>query len=175
MMLIGKILTEAMMHQQKHVTFLPAYGAEVRGGTANCQMVISDDLIYSPTVEMADSLLILNQPSYERFKKRLLADGIAFVNSSLVETDGEINPRALVSVRASDVANELGRPMVANVVLLGALNAVEGLLRHEDLENTLQKALRGKGEALWKTNQRALDLGRQEGERWMARPRKPGD
>jgi 2-oxoglutarate ferredoxin oxidoreductase subunit gamma len=84
---LGKLLCMAAMREGKKVTYLPAYGPEVRGGTANCQVVISSGIIYSPLVEQADSAIILNQLSYERFARALKPSGLLLVNSSGVDTD----------------------------------------------------------------------------------------
>ena len=82
-MLLGKILAETAMQENKFVTWLPAYGAEVRGGTSHCMVIISDKEIGSPYVDKADTLIIMNQPSLERFKERRAPQGLLLINSSL--------------------------------------------------------------------------------------------
>lgn len=84
-MLMGKVLASACLKENKHVTWMPSYGAEVRGGTAHCMVVISDEEIGSPYVEKADTLIIMNEPSRQRFKSRTKKAGLLIVNSSLAK------------------------------------------------------------------------------------------
>ena len=86
-MLVGKVLAEAVMLEDKFVTWLPSYGADVRGGTAHCMVVISDKEIGSPYVAKADTLIIMNAPSLERFKGRIKNNGLRVINSSLAKVD----------------------------------------------------------------------------------------
>lgn len=120
-MLLGKVLASAAMREGKFVTWLPAYGAEVRGGTAYCMVVISDKEIGSPYIDKADTMIIMNAPSQEKFKKRLAAKGLLILNSSLVtqragKTDSLWHP-------FTDIASGLGNAKVANMVALGCLIA----------------------------------------------------
>jgi 2-oxoglutarate ferredoxin oxidoreductase subunit gamma len=116
-MLLGKILAEAAMREGRNVTYLPAYGAEVRGGTANCMIVMSDSEIGSPLVQEADSLIIMNEPSLVRFAGTIAKKGTIFVNSSLVSESA----RGLCGCAFpfTDIAAGLGNQKVANMVALG--------------------------------------------------------
>jgi 2-oxoglutarate ferredoxin oxidoreductase subunit gamma len=117
-MLLGKVLADAAMRENKFVTWLPAYGAEVRGGTAHCTVIISDSEIGSPCVDKADSLIILNAPSLERFKGRLTGKGLLILNSSMVSEGG--GAKATVMYHPfTDIAIGLGNIKVANMVALG--------------------------------------------------------
>jgi 2-oxoglutarate ferredoxin oxidoreductase subunit gamma len=115
-MLVGKVLAEAAMREGKNVTYLPAYGAEVRGGTANCMIVISETGIGSPMVQEADSLIIMNEPSLARFAAAISKKGTIFVNSSLVP---EKLCAGLRGFPFTDIAMGLGNPKAANMVALG--------------------------------------------------------
>jgi 2-oxoglutarate ferredoxin oxidoreductase subunit gamma len=126
-MLLGKIIAEAAMLEKKFVTWLPAYGAEVRGGTANCLVVISDEEIGSPLIAQADSMIIFNDPSFQRFKNQIKDKGIMLVNSSLVGDTSQAKAR-VTSLPFSDAAFKLGNIKAANMVALGAFVAKTGLV-----------------------------------------------
>ncbi|MCX7926932.1 MAG: 2-oxoacid:acceptor oxidoreductase family protein [Candidatus Omnitrophica bacterium] len=131
-MLLGKILAEAAMKDNKTVTWLPSYGAEVRGGTANCMVVISEEEIGSPYIDQADSLIIFNQPSFERFGNRLLPGGILLLNASLVEKPAFPKKKIrLIYQPFTDIAMKVGSVKVANIVALGCFLAVVKLVRKE--------------------------------------------
>jgi len=121
-MLLGKVLAEAAMAENKNVTWLPSYGAEVRGGTANCMVIISDEEIGSPYINRADSLIIMNEPSLTRFAGRIKETGVLIVNGSLAKED--INTRAKVlKFGFTEIADRLGNAKVANMVALGCFLA----------------------------------------------------
>ena len=121
-MLLGKILAEACMREGKFVTWLPSYGAEVRGGTSHCMIVISDKEIGSPYVERADTLIIMNAPSLERFKSRIKEGGAIILNSSLAPPYTNKNLEILAHP-FTDIALSLGNIKVANMVALGCFIA----------------------------------------------------
>jgi len=118
-MLLGKVLAEAAMREKKSVTWLPAYGAEVRGGTAYCMVIISDTEIGSPFIDKADTLIIMNAPSLERFKGRIGAKGLLITNSSLAPQYAKGKLKVLHQA-FTDIALKLGNIKVANMVALGA-------------------------------------------------------
>jgi 2-oxoglutarate ferredoxin oxidoreductase subunit gamma len=116
-MLMGKVLASACLKENKHVTWMPSYGAEVRGGTAHCLVVISDEEIGSPYIKEADTLIIMNEPSWRRFKSRVKEKGLSVVNSSLVKnTENNIG---VLQYPFTDIALKLGNIKVANMVALG--------------------------------------------------------
>ena len=117
-MLLGKILAQAAMREDKFVTWLPAYGPEVRGGAAHCMVAISDAEIGSPYIDKADTLIIMNQPSLAKFKNRIKDNGLMVINSSLARPDNNIKVK-IVKGKFTDIAVELGNIKVANVVALG--------------------------------------------------------
>ena len=169
-LLAGKLLASAAMHEGLTLTYFPSYGAEVRGGTSNCNVVLTDgEEIFSPTVEEADVLVIFNQPSYDRFAPRLTDDGLLFVESSLVDASGTDADR-VVQVSAADTARELGVEKAINVVMLGAVNARAELVRPESLVEALRETMTGKKSRFLDVNIRAL----QEGYRIVGRTFEPG-
>ena len=157
-MSMGLNLAEAAMLEAKNVTYLPSYGAEVRGGTANCTVVISDDEIASPVASAPEFVIAMNQPSAVRFQNQIQSGGLFFINSSLVESDlsrGDIN---VISVPANGIAEKLGSPRSANMVMLGAFIRKSGLVSLDSLINALKSTL-GKKQKLVAINEKALKAG----------------
>lgn len=124
------------------MTYFPSYGAEQRGGTANCFVVISDQDIDAPKVNMADYLVVLNQPSMERFSESVKNGGALFVNSSIVTDIPQYRDIDIVPVEAGNIAAELGTPKVMNLVMTGAVIGYSDLL---PADNVLQTAFRKLG------------------------------
>jgi len=156
-MTLGKVVARSAMLTDLNCTYLPSYGTEVRGGTANCAVVVSDDEIFSPLVERADVLFAMNDPSYKRFSPRLKPDGLIVVNASMAEpTETGEN---VLAIPATDIANELGDVRVANVVLLGAYNARRKLLDDDLLFGQLSYAFGGLKGKLLEANKAAYERG----------------
>jgi 2-oxoglutarate ferredoxin oxidoreductase subunit gamma len=122
-MLLGKVLAQAAMHEHEHVTWMPAYGAEVRGGTAHCMVVVSDEEISNPYIEKADTLIIMNELSFLRFRSHIKTGGLMIMNSSLVEEKSKINRVSCVWHPFTDIAYSLGNIKIANMVALGSYAA----------------------------------------------------
>ena len=155
---MGLNLAEAAMLEGKNVTYLPSYGAEVRGGTANCTVAISDEEIASPVASSPEFVVAMNQPSLIRFQNHIQSGGLLLINSSLVETEisrGDIN---IVTVPANSIAEELKSPKSANMVMLGAFTKKSNLVSLssiiEGLEHTLNRR-----QKLMATNRKALAAG----------------
>ena len=158
-MTLGKLVAMVAMRLDKHVTCLPAYGAEVRGGTAYCHVIISDDAIHSPIVTEADTLFLMNQPSYDKFHAMIVRGGLILVNSTTV-TQEQPHPEArTVRVPATDVAIQLGNVRVANMVMLGAYRACKDFLPLDSVHAVLVETLTGKRALLAEINIKALDAG----------------
>src|SRR5512138_2052128 len=107
-LLAGKLLASAGMHEGKRVTWFPSYGAEIRGGTANCTVIISDREIGSPVVDRPSAMLILNEASFTKFEKRICTGGQLFLNTSLVRLSSTRGDISRIEIRANDIAEELG-------------------------------------------------------------------
>ncbi len=137
---MGYMLSNAAMIDGKHVTYLPAYGAEVRGGTANCTVAIGDEEIASPIASEPEILVVLNQPSLLKFVNKVSQGGIVFLNSSLVNKEPDRDDLEVVKVPANELAAEAGSPRSANVVLLGALVARYGLVSREGMIKAIEVA-----------------------------------
>ena len=168
MLTMGKLLAECGMAEGWQVTYFPSYGAEVRGGTAHCQVVLSDQEIYSPLVEDATALLVMNQPSLERFGSQLVRGGLLVLNSSMAGITDGLPGRKVLEVPASDIARKMGSVRVANMVMLGALNGTLGLVKSERILTALAQRLTGKAEALMPLNEKALATGQELAARFSA-------
>lgn len=157
---LGKLLCKAALGEGKQVAYLPSYGSEVRGGTANCQIVIGTSTIYSPTVEAADELVILNQLSYEKFADRLKDDGVMVANTSGVElADSHVDSPQVIGLPATDMAADLGNIQVANIVMLGGFLAARPLVTRESALAALRELLGERKADMMPLNERAFDQG----------------
>jgi 2-oxoglutarate ferredoxin oxidoreductase subunit gamma len=156
-MTLGKVLARAAMLSDLHCTYLPSYGTEVRGGTANCQVIISDEEIYSPVVEAADTLIAMNEPSYRRFRGQVTPEGLIVLNTSMAQAEGA-NGHVL-GLPASDLANDLGDVRVANAVMLGGYNGRRRLLADDLLFDQLSYAFGGLTGRLLDLNRAAFQAG----------------
>jgi 2-oxoglutarate ferredoxin oxidoreductase subunit gamma len=157
-MSIGLNLAQAAMLEGKNVTYLPSYGAEVRGGTANCTVVISDDEIASPVASSPEFVIAMNQPSVMRFQNQIQSGGLFFVNSSLVESAIARGDISVVSVPANSIAENLGSPKSANMVILGAFTKKSGLVSLPSAIEAL-KFILGTKQKLLAVNEKALRAG----------------
>ena len=155
---MGLNLAEAAMLEGKNVTYLPAYGAEVRGGTANCTVAISDEEIASPVASSPEFVIAMNQPSAVKFQHHIQSGGVFFLNSSLVEAEIMRGDIEIVRVPANRIAEELGSPKAANMVMLGAFTRKSGLVDLPDVLTALKRILSAK-KKLVDINEKALKTG----------------
>ena len=155
---MGLNLAQAAMMEGKNVTYLPSYGAEVRGGTANCTVVISDEEIASPVASAPEFVVAMNKPSLVRFQNQIQSGGVLLINSSLIEAEISRGDIDIVKVPAGEIADKLDSPKSANMVMLGAFikksNLVSISTVVEELKNTLKKK-----EKLIAINEKALMAG----------------
>ena len=157
---IGKVLAQAGMIGKQQVTWIPAYGPEMRGGTANCSVIISSKRIGSPTVGKPDIAIVMNEASYRKFIDSVVPGGTLYVNSSLVpELPGREDIR-IVRVPVNEIAHEMGEEKVANIVMLGVMQTITPSVSDDILENVLME-LAGKKPALAELNMRALNAGKE--------------
>ena len=162
-LLIGNLLAYSVMQTGLYVTYMPVYGVEQRGGTANCTVVISQEEIGSPLVMHPTSLIIMNQPSLEKFQPRLQDSGLQVVNTSIVEgslLEGE-RIRSF-RVPANDLAIEMGNPRMANRVALGAWLEASGIVEIERVMDCFPLVLGKDDERLVRANYRAMQAGAEE-------------
>ncbi len=159
-MTMGTMLASAGMKEGLHVTWLPSYGAEQRGGTANCTVVVSDAPIASPIVDNPGIVVAMNLPSLEKFGPRVAAGGFLFINSSLVEAAAGRGDVTECRVPANDLAMRLGNSKVANMVMLGSVIGKTGLVRIETVEALFRESTKGKAREMAELNAAALAAGR---------------
>jgi len=168
----GKLLVTCAMAEGRCVTYFPSYGGEVRGGTANCQVVIRDRSIASPLVEEATALLIMNEPSMKRFMLALAPGGLMVLNTSMADAPRNPDGIEVVEIRATELAGEIGEARVANMVMLSALNELRRLVKPKRLHDTLVETLSGRRERFIPLNEKALEAGRELAREWLKKRRK---
>jgi 2-oxoglutarate ferredoxin oxidoreductase subunit gamma len=154
--LTGNIIARACVMEDKHVAGMVSYGVEMRGGTANATVVISDSEIASPFVSKPDIAIILNQQSLDKFEDQIAENGIVILNSSMITRDVVRKDLQVVHVDAAEIARWLGNARVANVVALGAFIAKTGILQTESVEAAIVQLFSKKKAALITINKKAL-------------------
>ena len=141
-MLAGKLLAQTAMRAGKEVTYMPSYGAEVRGGTANCMVVVADREIACPVVSRPDSLIVMNKASLSKFGPRLKNGGLLIMNSSLIDSKPELDDSVeVIAVPADELAVELGSHKSANMVAIGAYLQKREYLTPEDAARALPETI----------------------------------
>jgi 2-oxoglutarate ferredoxin oxidoreductase subunit gamma len=159
-MLMGQLVAYSGMYEGKNVSWVPSYGPEMRGGTANCSVVVSEEVIGSPVFTEPNVLVAMNRPSLEKFEAMLQPDGLLFYNSSLINIKPKRTDISAIAIPANDLAAELGNSRVANMVVLGAIIKKTGIVNVDTAMHVLtEKVLTGKKEKLIPVNRAALDKG----------------
>lgn len=158
-MLIGNLLAQAGLEQGLEVSFIPVYGAEMRGGTANCTVVLDTHPVGSPLVNRPLSTIILNEPSLHKFQPRLREGGVQIVNASLVSRDLLEAGKRTVYIPVNDMAHELGNVKMANVVALGAWLRATGALDPEAVKQAMHSVVNAHYAKLIPANIKALEAG----------------
>jgi len=158
-LLIGKMVVQAGMREGKYVTWLPSYGPEMRGGTANVMTVVSDKPIGSPIFKNMDVLVALNQPSLDKFMPNVKPGGIIIVNSSLCTGKVARMDVKVVNVPLTEVAEQVGNVKAGNMVALGALLGLTGCVSRKSVEEDLTEMLRERNPALLTQNLAAIERG----------------
>ncbi|RJX35185.1 MAG: 2-oxoacid:ferredoxin oxidoreductase subunit gamma [Desulfarculus sp.] len=143
-LLMGYVLSNGAMLKGLNVTFFPSYGAEMRGGTANCMVTLSDKKIASPVGSQADILVAMNGPSLDKFEPTVAKGGLIVLNQSLIKWGPKRQDVEVFSVPLVDLAREAGSERAANMVMIGAVCAKRDLLPLEDVVKGMQAAMKGK-------------------------------
>jgi 2-oxoglutarate ferredoxin oxidoreductase subunit gamma len=155
---MGKFLAYAGMDAELNVSWLPSYGPEMRGGTANCSVILTDAEVGSPVVTDPDSVIVMNRPSLDKFEGSLKKNGLLVLDSDLVNREPERTDIEIIKIPAQSIAEELGSKTIANMVLLGALVAKTKIVSME----VLLEALKAHGkERFYEINKLALEKGAQ--------------
>jgi 2-oxoglutarate ferredoxin oxidoreductase subunit gamma len=154
-MLMGQLMTYAGMLENKYVSWIPSYGPEMRGGTANCSVIVSDEPIGAPIVNEPTAVVAMNLPSLDKFEPLLTPGGILIINSSLIERGPKRTDIKGYQLPSNDIAGELGNMKVANMVVLGAIVAATGAVRHESVMKAFAKMF-AKKPGLLAINEKAI-------------------
>lgn len=155
----GRLLAHAGMLEGKNVSWLPSYGPEMRGGTANCHVIISDDPVGSPILNSATALIVMNAPSLDKFEKIIVKDGIIIADNSLVKRKPDRNDIEYFGIPATKLASDMGNSTYATIILIGKLLGKTGIISKENFESALKKVLRPKYHHLIPEEMKALELG----------------
>jgi len=158
-MSMGKILAEAGLKEGMNVSWLPSYGPEMRGGTANCNVIISDEPVGAPTVTEATAAIVMNRPSLDKFEKDVVPGGHLFINSSLIDRKATRDDINVYYVPANEIANELGTGKIANMVMLGAFIKVTNAAKEETIMEYIAEVFSGKKADIIPLNKEALRRG----------------
>lgn len=159
-MKLGQVLTYSGMVEGKHVSWLPSYGPEMRGGTANCNVTVSDTPIGSPIIDHnATGAIVMNLPSLIKFEDEIQKDGCLLVNSSLIEKKSERDDLEAYYIPANEIAVEVGNGKVANMVMLGAFIELTKAVKKETVVEALRKVFGPSKEHLIPLNEKALEKG----------------
>ncbi len=165
---MGQIIAYAAMIEEKEVSWMPSYGPEMRGGTANCIVIVSPDRISSPIISRFDSAIVLNQPSLDKFEHELKPGGLLlFEQSSIINlpTRSDIE---ILSIPANEEAQKLGKKQVANMVLLGAFLQRKPIVNIENILRALKKVLPERHHHLIPLNEQALLIGKKLANNYVA-------
>ncbi|NLY75804.1 MAG: 2-oxoacid:ferredoxin oxidoreductase subunit gamma [Firmicutes bacterium] len=159
-MLMGQLLAYSGMYEGKNVSWFPSYGPEMRGGTANCSVVVSDEPVGSPVISEPHVLVAMNRPSLEKFEGMVKSGGMIFYNSSLIDIKPKRTDIKAIPVPANEIAGELGNARVANMVVMGAILKSTGVVKVDTVMKVLtEKVLTGKKKDLVDVNRAALQKG----------------
>lgn len=159
---LGRLIAYAGMLEGREVSWLPSYGPEMRGGTANCHVIVSETPVGSPIISKnATSVIVMNLPSLVKFEPELVPGGRLFVNVSLIDREPSRTDIELYRIPANGIAAELGNDRVANMVMLGAWTEAVGALTTEALTAALKKVFGASKAELLGLNLRALERGRE--------------
>lgn len=159
-LLIGQLVAKTAMAEGREVSWMPSYGPEMRGGEANCAVVVSDEAIGSPLVSEPEVLVAMNGPSLRKFMPRMQAGGLLLYNASLIENPKLREDIHVIPVPCNTIADSLNTPRVANMVMLGALQAATRIFTTESLVAVMTDWLGQKKAQLLDVNKQALGMGR---------------
>lgn len=156
----GKVLAYAALMEQRELSWLPSYGPEMRGGTANCNVIISDSPVGSPIVQNPNVLMVMNTPSLDKYEKTVVPGGKIFVDSSLVSRKVERTDVEVRYIPATKMAGDMGIPTLANMILLGAIVKSTGCVGDEAVLAGLRKIVSAKHADLLEANLQAIQAGK---------------
>ncbi len=155
-LLMGQMITYAAMLEDKSATFFPSYGPEMRGGTANCTVVVSDKPVSCPVIYEADAIVVMNLPSLIKFEPMVKPGGVLLINTSIIDQPAKRTDIKVCSVPVNEIAGELGSIKVANMVMLGALVRATNVVSEKSIEQVMHKTFTGEKAKLNDANMKAF-------------------
>jgi len=158
-LMMGYSLAHAAMNAGYHVTYLPSYGVEVRGGTANCTVAVSDDEIASPIASEPDSLVIMNNPSMTTYQNRIASGGTLYLNSSIIKNRPGRTDVKVYDIPAGEIATGLGNTRVQNIVMLGAFLQKTALVKPDVYLQSLKTIMGERKKSVLEVNRKAFMAG----------------
>ncbi len=158
-MAIGQLISYAAVSENKFALFLPSYGPEMRGGTANCVCMVSDEEIGSPITPIHTNAIVMNTPSFTKFEPTIEKGGNLLVNSSLIDTKTKRQDINTYYINANHLAEEAGHKVTANIVMLGALLKLAKFAEYNTIQQVINEKFSKKGEKIIQINMRALQMG----------------
>ena len=155
----GILLAQAGVEDKKNASWLPSYGPEMRGGTANCSVVVTDGEVYTPIVSVPDTVIIMNEPSLPKFEPLLKKGGLMIINSSLINSRPTRTDITVVCVPCNKIAEELGMGRIANLVALGAFIQKTGAVTLQSVEHAMKIVYKRAKPEMLELNKKALEAG----------------
>ena len=155
-MLMGELLAYAAMMEGKQVTYMPSYGPEMRGGTANCSVIISDKQISSPIITEPTILVVMNEPSLDKMEKMVCPNGSVFMNKSIINRDVLRSDLEMHAIYCNAIAQEIMSEKIANIVMLGALIKNTGIVSMDSIVKVMNQKFTGKKAEMLPVNFKAL-------------------
>ena len=162
-MVLGQLVAYGAIKEGKYVTWLPSYGPEMRGGTANCGVTVSDIEIGSPFVTRPDVVVALNQPSLDKYEKSVKSGGTLIYNSDMAKYTPTRDDIKVIRVGASQIAGDLGNERAVNVVILGVVIAISDFISDDTAREIIKQKLGARKPEFLESNMKAYDLGREIG------------
>jgi len=160
-LLAGQLVAEVGMNKGKNVTWMPSYGPEMRGGFANCSVVISDETIGTPIITHPTLLIAMNQPSFDLFGPKVVAGGTIIYNSSLIKDELQRDDVTMIPLACNEIAANLGQPKAANMPLIGVISEMTHLFAVEEMRAIMVERFGEKRAEMIEVNLQAIEVGRQ--------------
>lgn len=157
-MLAGQMVAKAAISEGKETTFFPSYGPEMRGGTANCTVIVSDKPISSPLIYEADCVLAMNTPSMLKFEPSLKPGGVLLINTSLIHQEPKRSDIKVIRIAANDLATELGNARTINMIMLGAFVRATGVVSEATMEKVISEMFGAKKPEIAELNLKAFKV-----------------
>ena len=158
-LMMGYVTAVSAMKDGKHVTYIPSYGAEVRGGTANCTVVVSDEEIHSPVSSRPDYIVVMNKPSLLKYEPVVKEGGIIFINSSLIDSSPTRTDIDIVKIPVNDIARDLGNDKVLNMIMIGAFMGKTKIISMDSVFIGLDEVFSGKKSSITELNRKGIEIG----------------